>query len=254
MNKHPSSVKYDSAKPVKPLVKKLPRLLLYIGLGLSASIFGFTTYKTAYGTAVDAEEFTRVVRDDIAKVFTTQMPALNGTSFSVDIFSGAKMTPCGSADNQTGAFYCSSDKHISLPLEFMNRLCRDFKACDLKTSREYVYAYVLAHEAAHFIQDKIGAMNARNAAWTGVATLKFNLESIKIELQADCLAGVYLGVRFAKSPRAKSDGIEAANALGDDILQPNLSPEQYGHGRGKDRAAAFERGYTAASVKACIVE
>jgi predicted metalloprotease len=233
-------------KPLKKPLKPLSAMMLLIGV-TGTSIISVKVYQTTQGVAVDAQEYASVVRNDVAAVFKAQIPALKNTPFEFDVFNGARTTACGKSDTSTGPFYCAGDNHIALPIEFFNNMCVSYGACDVKKSREYVITWVIAHEIAHAAQQSLGLMDARTRAWQEIGQPRFNAESVKTELQADCLAGVYIGIMSKNNPQARADISRASFALGD-----VGDTAQFTHGSGVDRTAAVTRGFDAMNVNICL--
>jgi len=166
---------------------------------------------------------------------------------------------CGSAESATGPFYCPADRQIYLDLSFFDELRRRFGA-----PGDFAQAYVVAHELGHHVQSLLGIerrVRAQQRANPGQA----NALSVRMELQADCLAGVW-GHAASGSGRAArglvelepgdaEEGLRAAAAIGDDRLQRmsrgQVVPDAFTHGSSQQRVEWFNRGLRAGRVDAC---
>ena len=177
-------------------------------------------------------------------------------------FSNRVTTGCGAADSGTGPFYCPSDNKVYIDLTFYKLL-----ADQLGAPGEFAQPYVLAHEYGHHIQDGVGIEAKMRAAQEGASSTQKNLLSVKLELQADCFAGVWAkgasdttsanGQRIFKSLTADDiqQGIETAGKIGDDTLQKRsgqgINPAEFTHGTSADRQKWFSRGYDSGTPANC---
>jgi len=174
----------------------------------------------------------------------------------VVLFRDAIQSACGSAQSATGPFYCPQDQKVYLDLSFFSELSRRFGA-----PGDFAQAYVVAHEVGHHVQNLLGITGrAAGDRRTGPQSA-----SVAIELQADCLAGVWGHAasqrgRFQAShveldPGDAQEGIRAAGAIGDDRLQRmatgRVMPERFTHGSSAQRVEAFERGMESGGLGAC---
>ena len=174
------------------------------------------------------------------------------------LFRDSIESACGSAESATGPFYCPSDRKVYLDLGFFDELTRRFGA-----PGEFAKAYVIAHELGHHVQHLVGIdAEARNGAATGP-----NSASVALELQADCLAGVW-GHAASQSGRFKAGHVElepgdaeqalrAAAAIGDDRLQKmttgHVMPDRFTHGTSAQRVDSFGRGMNSGDLRSCGV-
>jgi predicted metalloprotease len=177
-------------------------------------------------------------------------------------FSDKVSTGCGAADSGTGPFYCPADNKVYIDLTFYQLL-----ADQLGAPGEFAQPYVLAHEYGHHIQDLVGTEAKMRAAQNGASDAEQNLLSVKLELQADCYAGVWAkhatettssnGVKIFKSLTADDiqQGIETAGKIGDDTLQQrsgqSINPAEFTHGTSADRQKWFSKGYNSGDPKDC---
>jgi predicted metalloprotease len=160
------------------------------------------------------------------------------------LFDGSISSGCGLAASAVGPFYCSEDAKVYLDLSFFRELAQRFGA-----PGDFARAYVIAHEVGHHVQNLLGLMDRAGNGKAG---------SIAIELQADCLAGVW-GKRGDRKgllePGDVEEGLRAAAAIGDDRLQRlstgHVQPESWTHGSSADRVAALKRGLDSGDPEAC---
>jgi predicted metalloprotease len=160
------------------------------------------------------------------------------------LFSGAVESGCGFAQSAMGPFYCPADRRVYIDLSFLSDLKTRFGA-----PGDFAQAYVIAHEVGHHIQNITDKMRGDRS----------NAASVRAELQADCLAGVWAMRANAKrkilEPGDVEEGLAAAAAVGDDRLQKRsqgyVVPESFTHGSSAQRVAAFKRGLESGTVSAC---
>ncbi len=159
---------------------------------------------------------------------------------------------CGDASSAMGPFYCPLDEKVYIDLGFYRELARRFGA-----PGEFAQAYVIAHEVGHHVQHVLGiAPRVREAQERDPSAR--NTLSVRMELQADCLAGAWarsLGERGQLDPGDVEAGLRAAAAVGDDRIQGktggSVNPESFTHGTAEQRARWFRRGYDSAGLDAC---
>jgi uncharacterized protein len=159
---------------------------------------------------------------------------------------------CGDAASAMGPFYCPLDEKVYIDLGFYRELARRFGA-----PGEFAQAYVIAHEVGHHVQHVLGiAPRVREAQERDPSAR--NTLSVRMELQADCLAGAWarsVGERGQLDPGDVEAGLRAAAAVGDDRIQRktggSVNPESFTHGTAEQRARWFRRGYDSAGLDAC---
>jgi predicted metalloprotease len=168
------------------------------------------------------------------------------------LFRNATTSGCGSARSATGPFYCPADEKVYIDLGFYDELKQRFGA-----PGDFAQAYVLAHELGHHVQKLIGVEQKVSSLMRSEPSERNEL-SVKMELQADCLAGVWAHSTEQRKLLEKGDAesaINAAAAVGDDRLQKmatgRVSPETFTHGSSAQRTQWFSRGMDQGTIAAC---
>ena len=154
---------------------------------------------------------------------------------------------CGAAQSAMGPFYCPPDRGVYLDTGFFRELSQRFGA-----SGDFAQAFVVAHEVGHHIQNLTGQAETVSRAQQTLPKAQGNAQSVRLELQADCYAGVW-GKRSGRmEPGDLQEGLRAAEAIGDDRLQGNAaSPESFTHGTSAQRAYWLKRGYDTGDPGQC---
>ncbi|MDG2940889.1 KPN_02809 family neutral zinc metallopeptidase [Exercitatus varius] len=168
------------------------------------------------------------------------------------LYPGATPTACGTGQAAMGPFYCPNDRKVYLDLSFYN----DMKN-QLGAAGDTAFAYVIAHEVGHHVQNLLGILPKVTAAQQAKSS-QANALSVKLELQADCFAGVW-GYQAAKNNLLEAGDLEeafnAAEAVGDDRLQKRsqgyVVPDSFTHGTSAQRLAWFKRGLQSGDPKQC---
>jgi predicted metalloprotease len=161
---------------------------------------------------------------------------------------------CGSANSAVGPFYCPADRKVYLDLGFFQQLSDEFQA-----PGQFAQAYVLAHEVGHHVQNLLGISDKVRAAEEHASQAQANRLSVKLELQADCYAGVWAkNADESKHILEQGDvesALRAAAAVGDDTLQKRAQgyvvPESFTHGTAAERVGWFKRGLESGSIASC---
>ncbi|MEP4293612.1 MAG: neutral zinc metallopeptidase, partial [Rhizobiaceae bacterium] len=169
------------------------------------------------------------------------------------MFSGHIRSACGQASSATGPFYCPGDSKVYLDTSFFQTLARQFDA-----SGDFANAYVIAHEVGHHVQNVIGVLPRFNQMRRSLSQAEANQMSIRVELQADCFAGIWAHFTDQKGLLEKGDLEEALNAatqIGDDAIQKRTQgyvvPESFNHGTSEQRKAWFYRGFETGKLGEC---
>lgn len=168
------------------------------------------------------------------------------------LFSGATSSGCGPADAGTGPFYCPADENVYIDLSFYGELQRRFGA-----PGDFAQAYVLAHEIGHHVQNLLGT-EARVRAMQRADPSRENELSVRMELQADCYAGVWAHSTSRRALLEEGDveeAMRAASAVGDDSIArmsgTRIRPETFTHGDAASRMQWFRTGMSTGSFEAC---
>jgi predicted metalloprotease len=159
------------------------------------------------------------------------------------VYTGGGRSGCGAANSQMGPFYCPSDHKIYLDTSFFQELERRFAA-----PGDFAQAYVIAHEVGHHVQTITGTSDRIRGAQQAAGEAQSNALQVRMELQADCYAGVWAArERVALEPGDMEEGLRAASAIGDDTLQRagggSVVPESFTHGSAAQRQEALMRGF-----------
>jgi predicted metalloprotease len=185
------------------------------------------------------------------KLLGGQYPPTRLVAYSESYQSG-----CGAAQSAMGPFYCPTDKKIYLDTEFFDELSRRFQA-----PGDFAQAYVIAHEVGHHVQDLTGTLGQAERLQARASQTEGNAIQVKIELQADCYAGVWAA--NAKDPEGRpvmepgdfEEGMRAAEAIGDDTLQKETQgrvvPDSFTHGTSAQRMNALRTGFQSGDPNAC---
>jgi predicted metalloprotease len=219
--------------------------------GVPAGDAGVDVTSGTGGTADDEQEdFMRAVMNDLMATWDEifQQDGLAFEPTTLVLFSGSTSTGCGNATAAVGPFYCPPDRLAYIDLDFFRELSSRFGA-----PGDFAQAYVIAHEVGHHVQNLLGAMGSGRTS---------NEQSIRVELQADCYAGVWAHEVFQDDSANLSlsdgdieEGLAAAQAVGDDRIQEqagvDVNPETWTHGSAEQRARWFGTGYQSGDPDAC---
>jgi hypothetical protein len=167
------------------------------------------------------------------------------------LFSDATRTACGTGQAAMGPFYCPGDQKVYIDLSFYRDLRDRFRA-----PGDFAQAYVIAHEVGHHVQKLLGITAKVDALRGRVSEAEFNRASVRLELQADCFAGVWANrSRGLLEAGDLEEGLTAAAAIGDDRLQKEsrgrIVPESFTHGTSAQRVKWFRAGFETGRLKAC---
>jgi len=200
-------------------------------------------------------QFVSFVLDDTQNTWTQLLPQQTGTPYrhaKLVLFREATQSGCGGAESATGPFYCPEDEKVYIDLSFFDELKRRFGA-----PGEFAQAYVLAHELGHHIQ-KLTGIEGKVRRLQESNSREVKPLSVKLELQADCLAGVWAHSTQQRGLLEKGDvesALGAASAVGDEHLQKmatgHVSPESFTHGSSQQRMHWFNTGLENGTIAAC---
>ena len=170
------------------------------------------------------------------------------------LFSGATSSACGRANKATGPFYCPADKRVYIDLDFFKELESEFNA-----GGDFARAYVIAHEVSHHIQNVMGILKKVHRFKKNATEIEANKIQVKVELQADCFAGIWTHYAH-KMKNILEDGdieeaLNAASQIGDDTLQKKargyVVPDSFTHGTSAQRVRWFKIGFNTGSINQC---
>lgn len=200
-------------------------------------------------------EFVSFVLDDTQKTWEQLLPEQSGKPYrhaKLVLFRNFTQSGCGGAESATGPFYCPGDEKVYIDLGFYDELKQRFGA-----PGQFAQAYVLAHELGHHVQKIIG-VESRVRQMTDANPQQRNALSVRMELQADCLAGVWAHSTQERNLLEQGDvqsALGAASAVGDDRLQKmatgHVAPDSFTHGSSAQRMHWFEQGFDSGSIAAC---
>jgi predicted metalloprotease len=201
--------------------------------------------------------FVRHVLGETEAVWTDALPAQTGVRYqpaTLVLFDGATNSGCGGAQAAMGPFYCPLDKKVYLDLSFFRDMQTKYGG-----GGDFAYAYVIAHEVGHHVQDLLGLLAKTDAAREGASRTQANAISVRVELMADCLAGVWAANANQKWKILDSGDVEkavaTAQAIGDDRLQTAAHgyavPDSFTHGSSAMRVKWLTAGLQSGKVDSC---
>lgn len=255
-----------------PLIRMLMgtnigRIILVIGavayfMGFNPLSLLDNTGQTPANKAVSSQEEERTVQFVAAVLGQTE--EVWGKQFSehsgryiqpkLVLFRGSVQSGCGFASAQVGPFYCPNDQKVYLDLSFFDELSQRHNA-----PGDFAQAYVIAHEIGHHVQKLEGTLDKAHSIQQSVSKEKGNAIQVKVELQADCYAGVWAHhtqrERAVLEPGDIEEALNAASQIGDDTLQKQAQgyvvPDAFTHGSSAQRMEWFKRGYEIGTLEAC---
>jgi predicted metalloprotease len=192
----------------------------------------------------------------------TEIFARSGKTYqppTLVMFSGATQSGCGFAKAAMGPFYCPIDQKVYLDTSFFQDLQQRFGACDGSKACQFSEAYVIAHEIGHHVQNLLGLLPKVQEAQQAMGKAEANSLQVRVELQADCLAGVWANHGQAKwqfiEPGDVESALQTASAIGDDRLQREAQgyvvPDAFTHGTSAQRSRWFSIGLKSGEVASC---
>jgi predicted metalloprotease len=232
---------------------------LFLGVDLTPMLGGgnggFAGASSQEVTAADEEaaQFVSVTLADTEQVWSQIFQEQLGQQYqpvTLVLFKGATQSGCGGASAQTGPFYCPSDAKVYLDTDFFVTLERQLGA-----GGDFAAAYVVAHEVGHYVQDQLGILSeAQRGQQQGADSA-----AVRVELQADCFAGVWANYAQNRLGTIESGDVEeamnAAEQIGDDTLQQEagqaVRPDSFTHGTSEQRQRWFYAGFESGDLNAC---
>jgi predicted metalloprotease len=207
-------------------------------------------------TEDDRKRFVSQVLADTEDVWN-RVFAASGRHYSepsMVLFAGATRTACGTGVAAMGPFYCPLDRKIYIDLAFYDELKRRFEA-----PGDFAQAYVIAHEVGHHVQKLLGVADKVQELKQGLDERRANALQVRMELQADCLAGVWANLNDQLKTRLEpgdiEEGLNAASQIGDDMMQRRLEgrvvPDAFTHGTSEQRVRWFRTGLESGDASSC---
>ena len=207
-------------------------------------------------TVTEQDEFVSFVLDDVQGFWEgafTEVGRDYRRTTLVLYERGTATAGCGYGQAAVGPFYCPADEKVYIDLSFFDQLSARFGA-----PGDFAQAYVIAHEVAHHVQNVLGISTQVREQQQGASQAQVNDLSVRLELQADCLSGVWAHSVYGRDILESGDlqeGLGAAAAVGDDAIQSSagvpVSPETWTHGSSEQRTSWFTTGFETGDVNAC---
>jgi hypothetical protein len=204
----------------------------------------------------EESEFVTFLTEDVQALWDQEFSETGRqyTYARVNMFTGQVQTACGPATSAVGPFYCPADSEVYIDLDFFRELSSRFGA-----PGDFAQAYVIAHEFGHHVQNLLGiSSEVHEQEQAAGSQAEANEWSVKLELQADCLAGVWAHSVYARGDLEAGDiqeGLAAAEGVGDDRIQEqagmDVNPETWTHGSSAERQEWFDRGFDSGRSDDC---
>lgn len=202
-------------------------------------------------------EFVSVVLADTEEVWAPVLPEQAGVEYvdpKLVLYRGVVQSACGGASSAMGPFYCPGDQRVYLDTDFF-----DMMASRMGAGGDFAYAYVIAHEVGHHVQNLTGTLGKVNALRGRVSEQESNQISVLTELQADCYAGIWARQAQQRFGSIEAGDLEeamrAAEAVGDDVIQSNAGrtpmPDSFTHGSAAQRQEWLMRGFNSGDMAQC---
>jgi predicted metalloprotease len=238
-----------------------PRLLIggaeMIGGGGNVSQSGQAPQGRTGEPKDEAGRFAGKILGNTEDVWKSVFPAQVGREYTppkLVLFSAGTRSRCGGASSAMGPFYCPLDQTVYIDLSFFQQMQRQ-----LRVGGDFAYAYVIAHEVGHHVENQLGLLARVQQRQRETGEAQGNLLSVRVELMADCLAGVWA---FHSSERYKTleegdveEAMKAAEAIGDDRLQRQsqgyVVPDSFTHGSSAQRVRWFTTGMKSGEIRQC---
>ncbi|WP_368030058.1 neutral zinc metallopeptidase [Arcobacter sp. s6] len=265
----------NSLMMLLPVIKmligtKIGRIILIIGaiayfMGFNPLAFldmGMTQNNTSSSQVINTQkddksaQFVSAVLAQTEDIWSNVFKKYNANYIEpkLVLFRNSVKSGCGFASSQTGPFYCPADQKVYLDLSFFDELAKRHDA-----PGDFAQAYVIAHEIGHHVQNITGTISKVQNAKQGLSDAKENALQVKVELQADCYAGLW-AYYSKKDFNSIEEGdiqeaLNAASAIGDDTLQKKaqgyVRPDSFTHGSAAQRMAWFKKGFENGTLESC---
>ena len=234
-----------------------PAMILNMGEAIQAPSTDSATRTVPVDPRQEQEkEFISVVLADTEDVWGQVFKELGGTyeKPKLVLFTGAVQSACGFAQSAMGPFYCPGDRKVYIDLAFYDDLKNQ-----LDSPGDFAQAYVVAHEIGHHVQKLLGISGKVDALRRKLSKKDFNKVSVRLELQADCFAGVWANranrMRNILEPGDIEEALNTASHIGDDRLQKQsrgyVTPDSFTHGSSAQRVRWFRQGFESGDIRAC---
>ncbi len=234
-----------------------PSLILNMGDAIQAPSSDSATRTVPVDPRQEQEkEFISVVLADTEDVWGQVFKELGGTyeKPKLVLFTGAVQSACGFAQAAMGPFYCPGDRKVYIDLAFYDDLKNQ-----LHSPGDFAQAYVVAHEIGHHVQKLLGISDKVDALRRKLSKKDFNKVSVRLELQADCFAGVWANranqMRNILEPGDIEEALNTASHIGDDRLQKQsrgyVTPDSFTHGSSAQRVRWFKQGFESGDIRTC---
>jgi len=223
----------------------------------NADLTGSSGQTEAYQPSAEEEELASFAKKILAgteDVWTAEFKKMGKTYVppKLVLFTGSVQSGCGGATSATGPFYCSADQCVYLDLSFFMNMKKQLGA-----DGDFAYAYVIAHEVGHHVQNLLGTLNAAHQQMSRVSEKERNQISVRLELQADFYAGIWAyhdNEMFGSLQDGDiEEGLNVASKIGDDYLQKKAQgyevPDSFNHGRSEQRVKWLKKGLTTGDIR-----
>lgn len=233
----------------------------FFGVDVSPLLNGGGSYQEETGApptdakSVENKQFVGVVLAETDDVWNAifQASGLTYREPTLVLFSGVTRSGCGTAQSAMGPFYCPNDKKVYLDTDFFEVMTQQ-----LGSRGEFARAYVIAHEVGHHVQDELGVLGQVNQRRASMGQAQGNALSVRVELQADCYAGLWAAHAKDRLNLTDADirsALDTAERIGDDALQKAsrgvVVPDSFTHGTSEQRRQWFYRGYQTGDPNQC---
>ncbi len=218
---------------------------------------GITGSQTEYIPTPEEEalaKFSKQILAGTEDVWTAEFKRLGLTYEppTLVLFTGSVQSACGGASSSSGPFYCSGDKSVYIDLSFFSTMKKQFGSAG-----DFAYAYVIAHEVGHHVQNLLGTLREAHSAMSQTSQTEANKISVRLELQADFYAGLWAhhdNEMFNSLEEGDlEEGLEIASRIGDDYLQKQAQgyavPETFNHGTSAQRSRWLKKGFTTGDIE-----